>query len=164
MLAASLLLTLCARLSLRHDRANTVHWIILAGAFFLFAADQAVGMHELVTRPLRAALGLTNAFTLSWLLLGAPLLIAAGAGSLGFLGRLPREAAHGIAVAGIVFVSGAFGLELISGDVAVTFGRESLAYRLCSSFEEMLEIVGLTLFLSALLRLVAARAPLFRLR
>jgi hypothetical protein len=166
MLCSALLLAFCTHLSRRHDPKNSAHWTVLTVVFFLFSADAAVGLHELVTQPLRAMLGLTNAFALSWILLGAPLLLAAGGASLAFLSRLPRNAARGITAAGVVFVSGAFGLELLSGDVAVTFGRESLAYRLCSSAEETLEIAGLTLFLGALLRLIAAREPLlsFRLR
>jgi hypothetical protein len=159
MAGAALLLFLCARLSRLHDPQNKAHWLALAVLFLFFSADKAVAIHELATFPLRQVLHLTDAFTLSWLLLGAPLLLAGALLCLGFLSRLPRETAICFAIAAGMFVAGAFGLELFSGHVAVNFGRESLAYRLCSSAEETLELAGMALFVQALLQLIAQRAP-----
>jgi hypothetical protein len=52
----------------------------------------------------------------------------------------------------VLYLSGALGLEMLAGVYVSQFGVESLYYRSLANLEELLEILGLVLFLSALLR------------
>ncbi|MCO5723344.1 hypothetical protein [Robiginitalea marina] len=54
-------------------------------------------------------------------------------------------------VSGIIYVSGAIGIELLEGREAVTHGFESPGFKVLYTLEESLEMGGLILFLYALL-------------
>jgi hypothetical protein len=164
MAASALLLGLLAVLSRRYDPQNTWHWRVLALVFVLLSMDETVAFHESTMDPLRSTFGFTGLLHFSWVVIAAPLLLAAGLFYLPFLMRLPRPSRTRIVTAGFIFVFGAFGLELIGGYCASTAGMEAVSYKVEATLEECLEIVGLTLFASALLALIAARAPLLMVK
>ncbi|HEX9904309.1 MAG TPA: hypothetical protein VGA77_05030 [Propylenella sp.] len=162
MALAAALLTIVAALSRRHDPANRFHWAGLAIVFLLFSIDESVSFHESTMDTLRAEFRLTGVLHFSWVVIAAPLLIAFAVVFIPFLLRLPRATMLRFVIAGSVFVVGAFGMELVGGYLVSTEGDRSLPYRLSAMCEESLEIVGVTLFVSALLRLLAARMSSLR--
>lgn len=93
------------------------------------------------------------------MVIAAPLLLLVGILFAPFLRRLPRAIFLRFLTAGLLFVGGAFGLELVGGHYVSSLGFGSSQYRIASSAEECLEIAGLTLFASTLLSLIARRAP-----
>jgi hypothetical protein len=164
MAGAALLLAVCAALSRTHDPDNRSHWLLLSLLFLVFSACEASAVHELLLLPLRQSLDLGDRFYLSWFVVGAPLLLLLCFAFLRFLARLPLATARGFVTAGAYFIMGAFCLEIFSGYVATRFGAASFSYRLCSSFEETFELLGLTIFVVSLHELIASRAPVLTLR
>jgi len=164
MAASAILLALLAVVSRRYDPQNTRHWRILALVFVLLSMDEAVAFHESTMDPLRTTFGFTGLLHFSWVVVAAPLLVVAGLLYLPFLMRLPQPSRTRIVTAGFIFVFGAFGLELIGGYYASTAGMEALSYKVEATLEECLEIVGLTLFASSLLALIAARTPVLTIK
>jgi hypothetical protein len=159
MAVASGLLAIMAALSHRHDPVNRWHWTLLAVVFILLSMDEAVAFHEATMTPLREALKLTGFLHFSWVILAAPILLALAIFYVPFLFRLPWRTALRFTIAGAMFVGGAFGLELVGGYFASTAGMESLPYKIAATCEETLEITGMVLFVTSLLRHLSETAP-----
>lgn len=154
----SVLLLLCAILSaaiaaLRSGERHSLHWqwLGLAVIFLGMSADEVAVIHELTIAPLRKVLGLGGLLWHSWVILGAAMVVLVGLIYLPFLARLPRATAGRILAAGLVFVSGAIGLEMIGGAMIEAHGRTNLPYVLVMSCEEAAEMAGLILYIRALL-------------
>lgn len=138
--------------------ADGARWLVLGGCFLLLAIDETAQAHELLVGPAidlaEAATGLAHG--------PARLAAAAGAGAalLGlaawlwpWLQRLPHDLRSRLLVAGALFVGGALGLEVASRLVET---------RYLSPFEELGEMLGVAVLLTALLpyvRAVVARLP-----
>jgi len=164
MAAASALLAILAALSSGRDPENRFHWSLLAVVFLLLSIDEAVAFHETTVAPLRQALNLTTGFLyFSWVIIAAPLLLATGIYFIPFLLRLPRPTAIRFAIAGGLFVAGAFGLEFVGGYLYSKGGFDYPAYEIAATAEECLEIVGVTLFVSSLLRHLSECAPVLQI-
>ena len=159
MAASSLMLFLMAVLVRQRDGRNWFHWLLLGLIFMLMSIDEEVSFHEVSVAPLRNAFGLSDIFYYSWVLLATPLVIAVGLYFIPFLLRLRRETAIRFVIAGAVFVSGALGTEFILGHLATTSGMQTFAYVAVADLQECMEITGMTMFLIALLRHLAAEAP-----
>ncbi len=154
---AAVLLAICGKLAMQNDQRNVKHWFILAIIFFLMSIDAAVSFHEISVKPLRNAFQLEGVFYYSWVLIAAPITLLVGLFYLPFLWRLPRGTAIGFVVAGSIFVGGALGTELLAGSIATTSGLESLTYRFVAALQEFMESLGLTKFISILLKHLAAK-------
>jgi hypothetical protein len=162
MAVAAGLLAILAALSHRHDPVNRWHWTLLAVVFILMSMDEAVAFHEATMAPLRDWLKLGGFLYFSWVILAAPILIALAIFYIPFLMRLPWRTALRFTIAGAMFVGGAFGLEFVGGYLVSVGGWDSLAYKISATCEETLEITGIVLFVTALLRHLAETAPVMR--
>ena len=126
MATAAGLLTILAALSHRHDPVNRWHWTLLAFVFILMSMDEAVAIYEATMAPLRDWLKLSGFLYFSWVILAAPILIALAIFYIPFMFRLPWRTALRFAIAGAMFVGGAFGLEFVGGYFVSAGGFESL--------------------------------------
>jgi hypothetical protein len=61
--------------------------------------------------------------------------------------------------AGLLYVGGALGVEMLGARHADLHGLDNLAYRMYQTVEESLEMFGLVLLIGALLRYFAQHAP-----
>ena len=146
-------------------RAATEHrfWFVLATVFLLFSIDEAVSFHEVAIKPLRALLHSSGVFYFAWVIPGGIFVAIFGLKSLPFLASLPSRLARRFTVAGLVYVSGALGMELVGGHFVSSQGWDSLAYIASATVEESLEMVGLTMFLHALLDHLREAGGLWRI-
>ncbi|HWQ33501.1 MAG TPA: hypothetical protein VNQ79_11655 [Blastocatellia bacterium] len=126
------------------------HWGGLALIFLLLSLDEAASLHEMLVEPLRAALHTSGSLRYAWVIPG--LLFAAGVGLayLKFLAHLPLRTRVQMIVAGMVFVSGAVGLEMLGGKLRDLYGLQSVQYLGETIAEEFLEMSGILLFIHAL--------------
>jgi hypothetical protein len=125
-----------------------------------FRSTKSTSIHEFGNLLLPPDYKFTGFLTFAWVVIAAPLLIVGGLAFLPFLLRLPRSTALGIGLAGLVYVGGAFGMELVGGYFSKA--RDSIEYQLAVITEEGLELVGLSIFLMVLLNFLAteSRSPL----
>lgn len=70
---------------------------------------------------------------------------------LRFLAALPARTRNLFLLAGAIYVAGALGVEMIGGRHAFVFGRYNFAYTMIATLEEFLEMLGILLFVQALL-------------
>ena len=130
--------------------ARSRYWRALCVVFLYLSLDELVSLHERVNVPLSSTLHLGGALTFSWVLLATPLLVVLAA----LYGRLLLEllpaSRRRILLAGTLYVLGAYGVELVGGELYSLGDAATVKYALVTTVEEVLEMSGLVLFLRAL--------------
>lgn len=154
--AATLLaLTGVAAFAVGRGRADTTRWNVVAGVFGVLSFDEIATVHE----RLSALPAIPGIGSRGWA--GAGVLLAAGVAL--HLGRwvlaLEPPLRFALVVGGAVFLLGAVGFEVLSGNRAVGHGEDTVQLTL-ATIEEDLELLGPMLVLRALLdRLAAVGVP-----
>ncbi len=138
----------------QHGRTRVaVYWIMLAIIFFGLSLDEVLAVHEQSMVPIRTALGISGGVLyFAWVIPAFALLMVLVIGLIPFLRSLPGQTRRQFLGAGMIFVGGALGLEMIAGAyVAEGRGGDTLLYKLLATVEEVLEMVGIVAFLRAML-------------
>jgi hypothetical protein len=148
---SALLLALIA-IAKRADRWFK-HWAALAAIFLFLSLDEAAQMHEPVTTLLRSLLGTSGIFHYAWVIPYGVLTVIAFVVYIAFLRQLPPRIRWLIATAGAIYVCGALGIELIEGATLATLAIEEIGRPriVTNSIEEAMEMVGVIVFIHALL-------------
>jgi hypothetical protein len=131
----------------RQGGSFVARWRALSVGFLYIALDELLGIHE-------AAGGLVDLDHLihfDWIVPASFLLLALGVFFLPFLRHLPPPMRNRFLLAGAIYVGGAVGMELPLGWWTARHGAHNLGYALIDAVEESLEMIGLNLFLLALL-------------
>jgi hypothetical protein len=150
---AAMLLALITAVKSRDGDPDGVKWAILSLGFLFMTVDEAVGLHETLTLPVRTALGegRLGIFNYAWVVAGLVVVAIVGVTFFGFLFRLPPKTRRRFIVAATVYLGGALGVELITGAYAERYATNTLAYTMVVGVEETLEMAGSILFIRALL-------------
>ena len=144
----------------RQSRGEFVwRWALLAAAFLYLSLDESAALHEILIEPLRRRMGWGGILYFSWVVPGAVLVLAFGLSYLQFWWRLPRGIRGRVCIAAVLYIGGAMGMELVGGALADAYGLHAMSYTIVMTIEESLEMVGLIVFLSALLELIRREAP-----
>jgi hypothetical protein len=154
LLLAGGLLALIARYESRRQRKQNWHWWGLAIGFVLMSLDEAAMIHEgLVGATLTRYWGHGHGIMYySWYKLYIPLVLLIGLLYVPFLLRLPRRYVVRLLGAGVVFLSGAIGCEMLESYLESHGLRGKSVSRL---FEETGEMLGVVLAIHALLLYLA---------
>lgn len=132
-------------------RAFTLHWRLLAVIFLVLSLDEAVGFHERAIVPLRSAWGVDGLLYFTWVIPAAILVVAVALAYLGFIRALPARTRQLMIVAALLYVGGALVMELFGALQVSRQGQENLTYVVLSTVEELFEMLGIVVFLYALL-------------
>lgn len=142
------------------ERRYRRNWQFLAVVFLALSIDEIVAYHEYWTGDLRESTGLGGIFFATWVVVGIPLVVLFVISQVRFLAALPRVTAVRMVVAGAVFVTGALGLEMFGAWYAERYGGvANFRYYVIAAVEEVCEMVGLVLFLRAVLLHLVDRSP-----
>jgi hypothetical protein len=153
---------LCGLIARSHSQSATYvrPWAALSVAFVLVSFDEFVSIHEQAGETLRDQLGITGGpLFYSWVIPGAALVALLGIALLRFLRSLPRTTLRRLWAAGVLFLSGAIGLEMVGGAYAAVHGEHNMSYVLIAAVEETLEMVGAAVLLYALLAYIPVVSP-----
>lgn len=126
------------------------YWWALAGLLLVLSMDETASLHETFSSSLQQGLGVGGVLHFGWLVAAIPLVLAAGLFFLRFVLRLPPRVRTLIVVAGLFYLLGAVGAEMIGGVVWENVGPESAAYGALTTVEELLEMVGLVILIYGL--------------
>lgn len=153
LVAAAMLIALIAILERRRLTRDAGRWAILSAGFVLMALDEALSLHEKLIEPIRGMLGdrELGIFYFAWIIPAIPLVIVLAAFYLPFLLRLPRRTAIAFTVSAAIYLGGALGVELVEGWWREGHGHRNAVYHLLVSIEEGMEMVGIIVFIHALL-------------
>lgn len=129
-------------------RANRWHpcWWLLGIGFCLLSLDEVAGFHEFVNTVVE--------FT-HWTTFGAALVLVVGVLLIPFLRTLPRETMLLFLAAGAIYVGGAIGVEWATIWYQENDRLDTLGYNLWNGLEEFMEMVGIILYIYALLAHIA---------
>jgi hypothetical protein len=151
LLLAALLLAVIAAVKFPDRDRYRYHWLGLALLFVGLSADEVAMFHEYPIDPLREALNAGGALYYTWVIPGFAFVSLLGLALVGFLRHLPAATRQEMILAAALFVGGALGVEMLSGIQADRQGEQNLTYALIISIEELLEMLGVAVFIGALL-------------
>ena len=118
------------------------HWYVLAIGFVGLSFDETASLHEKLSGVLHKGLHTSGVFEFAWVI---PALIFCALLFLfyiPFLRALPARVAKALFLAGLLYVGGAVGVEMIAGPIYQHLGLNSTPYRIAATIEETMEISG----------------------
>jgi hypothetical protein len=166
LLLAATLVALQAHTQYATGGRDRRRWALLALVVLAMAFDEAASAHELLTKPLRAALGAHGGFLhFTWVVPGVLVVIAFALAYQGFFRRLPSRVRGGVFIAGVLYLGGALGMEMVSARYAALHSIDTLFYKaVLVSIEEGMEMAGIIVLVRALLLQLSLSSPVLALR
>src|ERR687883_1117685 len=155
LLTAAAMLALVALDALGRKARWGRHWAGLSVVFVVLSLDETAEIHERIGSWLRAHLHLHGPLHYAGVIPMLALALFVGITYLRFLVALPASTRLGIVVSSAIYISGAAGVEAISGWWAEGHGSKSTGLLVLSTFEENLEMIGTTLFILVVLAYLA---------
>jgi hypothetical protein len=135
------------------------HWAVMALIFLYLSADEFLGIHEHweVFLPVFVAQG---AFTYAWVIPGSVFVLLFVLAYLRFLFQLPPRTRWLFVSAGALYITGALGMEMVNAYFVDSFGdrlaaEQSFTYAVLNTIEEVLEMVGIVVFINGLVSYIA---------
>ncbi|MEZ4454241.1 MAG: hypothetical protein R3B09_32605 [Nannocystaceae bacterium] len=122
-------------------------WWLLSAGFFYISFDEVVGVHEAIDAMFENTGGL---FYFGWIIPAAGLVALLALFYVPFLRRLPASSRRRFVLAGALYVGGALLLELPLGLWTEHAGPDNWVYAAIDLVEESLEMIGVTVFILAL--------------
>lgn len=158
--AAALLIWIRRQAKLQGSR-DVGKWTVLAIGFVYIAIDEFGHIHEQLILPGRELLGdgAPGIFHYAWVVPATAIVLGLTVYFLGFLLRLPAPTRLGFIVGGVLFVGGAIGFEMLEGRHDKLYGEHNLTYMVYVTIEETLEMVGVIVFIHALLHYIDQHVP-----
>jgi hypothetical protein len=150
------LLAVIATAKKKQQKREYLYWMGLAIVFLFLGIDDGAAIHENIIRPLRNALHTSGVLFFAWVIPYGIFVIAIGLTYLRFLFSLPVRIRHLIIFAGVLFVGGALGFELIGGQWTELYGQENVAYELLTTCEQSLQMAGILVFIYTLMSYISS--------
>lgn len=100
---------------------------------------------------LRDNYDLSGVFYYAWIVPYGIAVLLLGVAYVPFILKLPAKIRKLFLISGSLFITGAVGLEILGGQQDEIYGTYNLVYALLYTVEELLEMLGIALFIYALL-------------
>jgi hypothetical protein len=135
------------------NRLNYSLWLVLSLIFFYLSIDESVQLHERVGIFLiDNNFNLTGYLSFGWVIpYGLLSSVFAGVFYFKFLPQLPKKISRLFIISGSLFVFGAVGVEMIGAKIYHSDNFSEIINAICYSIEEFIEMLGIALFIYALL-------------
>ena len=164
LLLCVLLLALIAIFKQQQKDRFTNHWRGLALLFLLLSLDEAASLHEKLNPLMRSLLNVNENLLFLWVIPGVAFVSAIALVYWRFLIGLPPQMRKLIFFSAALYLSGAIGLELITGFVVWNIpGPHQLVLVLTVAIEELLEKLGILIFVRSLLLYIGSNFPAVRI-
>lgn len=148
-IAAILMIVLGQKTKTRWRR---IQWYVLALIFTAMSFDESISFHEVLIDPLRSVFSFSSYLHFAWIVPGAVFVLAVGLAYIPFVFSMPSNIRNRVIASGALYVTGALGFEAIGGHFNSIGGFDNPYYVMAFLTEESLEIIGLTLFATTLLK------------
>lgn len=164
LLVCSILLATIAFAKKRDGARYVFHWTVLSIIFLLLSLDEEARVHEITIKPVRAALNAGPVLHHTWVILGAAFVLIFVVAYLRFLSDLPSPMRRLFLTAGIIYVGGALGIELLGGWYVALYGKNNITYAMIATVEEFFEMQGIVVFIYALMSYMSLHLEEVRVR
>lgn len=136
-------------------------WGALSIIFVYLSLDEFNGIHEKIIDPLRERFHTTGFLYFAWVIPGAIFGFICLLVFLRFVIALPAKTRRLFLIAGTVYVGGALGMELVGGyyayfNLPYFHFYKDITYAIITTIEETLEMLGIIIFIYALLDYIAS--------
>ena len=122
-----------------------IHWKLLAGIFLYLSIDEEAGIHDRISEPLREMIHPTGFFYFAWVIPAAVLLVLFAVFFFKFWTALPLRIRLWMMAAGVVYVGGAFFMEMLGGELHAIRSSSRITYEFIITIEEYMEMIGIGL-------------------
>lgn len=127
------------------------YWIGLIIILVFLSIDEIAQIHESLSHPIRTLLNTSGVLFYAWVIPYMALVILVGLIYSRFFWSLPARTKKLFMMSALLFVSGAIGLEMIGAYYDQTYGIANYTYSLLYTCEELLENIGVILFIYAVI-------------
>jgi len=141
-----------------------IAWIVLAAIFLFLAIDETAVIHERLGDPVRAVINPGGFFYFPWVIPYGIAVLVIFIGFSRFLMQLPKPINTWFLASGSIYVAGAIGSEMLSARHKEMYGSDNVTYALYYTVEETLEMLGIALFIYALLKYACITFQNIRIR
>lgn len=153
--AAGILMLIIAFEARRGGRPFVRHWGILGCGMLYLSLDEAARIHETVIGTIWIAFAGrgTGIFYYAWYLPIIPVVAVVIIAFIPFLKRLPSQTARWLIAAGVIYLGGSLGVEMI--EASLSFNERWVMVGIAQLIEESFEILGVTIACWQLLGYIA---------
>ncbi|MGI9553141.1 MAG: hypothetical protein ACR2MT_18180 [Aurantibacter sp.] len=137
------------------NKKHKPYWLLFSLIFAFLAIDEIASIHEVLTVIIRNSYSFSGFLYYAWVIPYVMGTVLLGFIIIPFLSSLPKNIRSLFITAGLVFLSGAVGMELIGGMQDELYGKLNLEYMIYYTLEEFLEMLGTAIFIYALLTHIA---------
>jgi hypothetical protein len=145
--------------SLRERDWARWYWVGLAVIFTALSVDELASIHEYGNGLMRLFMRTSGLLYYGWVIPGMAIVVAFGLSYLRFWLRLPTNMRLMFFAAGLLFLGGSLGIEMIGALLADIQGDSTFTTWMATQVEESLEIAGLLTLLHTLMSYVALELP-----
>lgn len=132
-------------------------WLFLAGLLFFLGIDEFAALHERLIKPVKSLLPVSGFFYYAWIIPYGIALVVLAFFLVPKLWKLDRPTRSGFMLSAIVFVTGAIGFEMLSGQYMDGKTETDLVFGLLVAGEEILEMMGLIILINTTLERIQRR-------
>ncbi len=131
---------------------------LLAVVMFGLSIDESVSIHERVGSALRDTLSTTGYLYYVWVIPAVLAALLLAAWEIPWLRSLPDRVRNRVVASGAIFLAAAGGLELLAGPDDEVSGTATLRSVTLTAFEELGEMLAISLFIVAIIELQSGRS------
>lgn len=141
------------------------NWMLLTLAFLVLSLDENPSIHNVLGSVVRryGLVGQTSVFNYAWGMSYGALAVLFFFFLYRFLSALPSAITRGFLMSGIIYLAGAIVIGMYGASALHIKGTHNIWYALLASYEESLEMIGLTLFIYYLLMYIRIEFKSFSL-
>ena len=150
-LFCSALLALITHVNWHQPGGRRFYWLGLTILFLFLAIDEEAVIHEAIGDYFEQYLSATGFFYFMWVVPYGIATVVLGLVFLKFVLGLPKNTRLRFIVAGVIFLTGVLGIEMLGAREADLHDTDTVLYCVLYTLEEMLEMLGIILFIYALL-------------
>ena len=152
LIICSALLKQITILEKNHQSLFIKYWQILYFTFIFLAFDEALQIHGIFMLYPELAKGLPGIFHFLWVIPYGIFVAIFGLYFAKFTFNLPTKIKRLVLLSATFYIGGALGIEMLGGLwIRIAGDQRNLVYSLIVSIEEMMEIIGLIIFIYSLM-------------
>jgi len=164
LLAASGLLVLTGLVKRQEKDRYYRYWHFLGFVFLVLSIDEGVRLHEMIHTVMIQWRQWHGVLHFPWVIPAGIFVAVLGACYIPFLWHIERGTAILFMVAGAVYITGVLGMDMAGAVVIEQQGEASVYHTWTQLFEELFEMLGMVLFLYALIDHLGRAAGRLQLR
>ena len=162
---AATLLGANARHSWEKCDGQHCYWAGLALIFLFLAFDEGAQIHEMMNNVMEQWVTPKGYLRYLWVIPYGFAVLVLAAVYLRFLARLLRTTRYYFILSALLFLGGAIGVDMLQAQEAdlMIGSNQTILYCVLYSLEEFLEMIGVAVFIYALLKNLADESPMIRI-